>query len=152
MKKVIIISVALLLLAGGGAAAYMFLLKEDAPAATAEGGAEAAPVVEEKDPIYFGLNPEFIINYEHGGSTRYLQMSLQIMAHDQEVIDKVEANMPAVRNTLIMLLSGKDFDVLGTQEGKQTLRADVLAAINETVKFPEASGVKEVYFTAFVMQ
>ena len=109
MKKVIIISVVLLLLVGGGAAAYFLLMKDDAPAA-AEGGAEAAPVIEEKEPIYFALHPEFIINYQHGGSTRYLQMSLQIMAHDQKVIDKVEANMPAVRNTLIMLMSGMDFD------------------------------------------
>ena len=153
MKKVIIISVVLLLLVGGGAAAYVFLLKEEPPAASVEGGeGSAPPVVEEKDPIYFALRPEFVVNYEHKGSTRYLQLSMQIMAHEQSIIDKVEANMPAVRNTLIMLLSAKDFDVLATPEGKEALRAEVLGAVNETVKFPGPDGVKEVYFTAFVMQ
>jgi flagellar basal body-associated protein FliL len=42
--------------------------------------------------------------------------------------------------------------VLATQEGKEALRGEVLGAINDTVKFPGADGVEEVFFTAFVMQ
>lgn len=153
MKKIIIIVVVLLLLIGGGAAAYFLLAKDDAPAGEAGDAAEEVVAVEEeKEPIYFALRPEFVTNYQVQGSTRYLQLSMQVMAHEQDVIDKVELNMPAVRNQLIMLLSAQDFEQLASQEGKETLRSDVRAAINEAVKFSEDEGVKEVFFTAFVMQ
>ena len=74
------------------------------------------------------------------------------MAYDQAVLDKVAANIPAVRNNLIMLFSGEDYDYLTTLEGKENLRQEVLGSINQVVRFKGKSGVKEVFFTGFVMQ
>jgi len=154
MKKIIIIVVALLVLGGGGAAAF-FMLGDDgaaADAAGADGAAAAAPVEEEKDPIYLGLDPAFVANFEHNGSIRYLQLTLQIMSYDQGVIDKVSANMPAVRNNLILLFSSQDYDALATVEGKEGLREQVLVSINDVVKLTDDPKVNEVFFTGFVMQ
>ena len=149
MKKGIIIGVAVLVLAGGGAAGF-FLMKSDAP----EPGAEGVEVVAEpeKDPVYRPMSPAFVINFKNNGTINYLQLSLQVMAYEQEVIDKVDINDPAIRNQLIMLFSGQDYDALGTLEGKEKLRADARVAVNQVLKMEPENGVQEVFFTAFVMQ
>jgi flagellar FliL protein len=159
MKKILIIVAVVVLLAGGGVTAYFLLgAKEEAPAAAGAEGAEgeaaaaAEPAEPEADPIYLGLDPNFVVNFEHKGQIRYLQLSLQIMAYDQAVIDKVQANMPAVRNKLILLFTGQDYEALQTLEGKEALRAEVLTAINESVRLTGSNSVAEVFFTGFVMQ
>lgn len=156
MKKIIIIAVVLLLIAGAGVGAFLFM-KQDSPAAVTDG--EGAEVAESEqaaeplgDPIYLGLDPAFVVNFEHNGSIRYLQLSLQIMAYEEAVLEKVSANMPAVRNKLILLLSGQEFDSLNTLEGKENLRKSVLDAINEVLHLSGDSSVNEVFFTAFVIQ
>lgn len=152
MKKVIIIGVAVLVLAGGGAAGF-FLMKSDAPEPGAEGVEGAEVVAEpEKDPVYRPMSPAFVINFKNNGTINYLQLSLQVMAYEQEVIDKVDVNDPAIRNQLIMLFSGQDYDALGTLEGKEKLRADARVAVNEVLKMEPENGVQDVFFTAFVMQ
>lgn len=151
MKKIIIIVVALLVLGGGGAAAF-FMLGEEEPAVGADGEAVVAPVEEEKDPIYLGLDPAFVANYEVNGTVRYLQVNLQMMSYDQGVVDKVSANIPAVRNRLIMLLSSQDYNALASVEGKEDLREQVLVSINEAVKLEGDTKVDDVFFTGFVMQ
>jgi len=147
-KMGLIIGLVVLLLAGGGGAAF-FLMGGDPPA---EG--EAAEVVPEpeEDPIYVGLSPAFVVNFEHKGRTRYLQIELQAMSFDQEVIDKVQANMPAVRNDLILLFSKQDYDALSTVEGKEALRQSVRESINKASRLRQGQLVEEVYFTGFVMQ
>ena len=155
-KKIIIIAVVVLLLAGGGVAAFLLLGADDsspaAGAAVAEAGEVEQPQEIDADPIYLGLDPTFVVNFDQGGSIRYMQLSLQIMAYEQDVLDKVAANMPAVRNSLILLFSGQDYEYLNTLEGKESLRELVLGSINEVVKFKDGLSVKEVFFTSFVMQ
>ena len=149
MKKKIIIAVVLLLLVGGGAGAY-FMLQAD----SSQPGADAEEVVEpeEEDPIYLPLDPAFVVNFEHNGSIRYLQLSLQAMSYDQAAVDKVAANMPAVRNNLILLFSAQDYESLNTVEGKENLRKAVLDAINQVVRLTGDSVVNDVFFTGFVVQ
>ena len=153
MKKIIIIVVVALLLVGGGVGGYLMLSGEDA--GSEEGAADVAnaePVVVESDPIYLPLDPAFVVNFEQQGNIRYLQLSLQIMSYHEEVVEKVSANIPAVRNSLIMLFSGQDYDQLNTSEGKENLRQLVLQSINGVVKLNGEKKVDDVYFTGFVMQ
>lgn len=151
MKKIIII-VAVVLLLGGGAA--FFLMGDDKEAA--EGGENTATKKEEMevdlDPIYFPLAPAFVVNYEHEGKVRYVQMEMQIMSYQQEAIDKVEANMPAVRNSLIMLFGDQNFEDLLTAKGKENLRKAIKAKIHKVVRLKGDAKVEDVFFTAFVTQ
>lgn len=150
MKKGIIIGVVVALLVGGGVAAF-FLLQDDAPD-PAVAGEEGVVVEPEREPLYRPLSPAFIVNFRVRGAIHYLQLSMQVMAYEQDVIDTVETNDPAIRNQLIMLFSGQDYDALATLEGKEQLRQDVLVAINEVIKMDADNGVQDVFFTAFVMQ
>ena len=107
-------------------------------------------------PHYLTLDPPFIVNFVHRGSLRYLQLSLDLMYHDESVLGEIEAQMPEIRNDLILLFSSQDFDTLSTLEGKEKLRADVLLAVNNAIDIdpanpgPAAGG--EDYITNFVMQ
>ncbi|MEQ8515122.1 MAG: flagellar basal body-associated FliL family protein [Chromatocurvus sp.] len=146
-RKWVILVLVLLLVAGGGAAAWFFL---DADGATTEEGAAAA-VEEEPEPIYLGME-RFTVNFDYQGRIRYVQADMQLMAHSQDIIDKAQKNMPAVRNRLIMLLSDQDFEALRQVEGKEALRADVRDAVNETLKASGDDTIKDVFFTSFVLQ
>lgn len=156
MKKILLV-VGLVLMLGAGAAAAFFLLPLGDSPASAAVAVDGSPATseeqepeEERDALYLPLNPAFVITYERPDGLRYLQLDLQVMSYDQEALDKVVANNPAVRNKLIMLFSAQDFDQLSTIEGKEALRKDALQAIQEAT--PSKKKVDEVFFTGFVMQ
>ncbi len=103
-------------------------------------------------PIYHPLAPPMIVNFSDG-SSGFLQVSLEVMARSQEVIEAVKAHDPAIRNNLLLLFAAQDYDMVATREGKEELRLEVLEEI-QTVLDPylDATSVEEVYFTAFVAQ
>lgn len=107
-------------------------------------------------PLYLALDPPFVVNFEHRGTLHYLQLEMQLMYHEQSILDTIVANMPVVRNDLILLLSNQDFETLITSEGKEQLRDKIVAAVNQVaaVEPDEATGASdgEVYLTHFVMQ
>lgn len=153
MKKIIIIVVALLAV-GGGAAAF-FLMGGDSSEATADAdGAKAEEVVEEeeKDPIYHEVVKDFVATFEDGNGIRYLQLSLQVMSYQQEAIDRVDTNLPAVKNSIIMLISTQNYEDLKTNEGKENLRKEILKSVRKVARLKSDQKVEDVLFTGFVLQ
>lgn len=140
-----------------------------------EEAAASSEAVEEvaKPAIYFPLKT-FTVNYDVNGRQRFLQAELTLMYRDETVLKILELHMPAVRNSLVMLLSRQVFDELQTAEGKEKLRTEALAEIQSiiaketaasaektddeedkdekaTAKPPEPN-IEQVLFTQFVMQ
>ncbi len=126
-------------------------------------------------PLYLPLEPPFVVNFTHRGTLRYLQLSLELMYHNESILQKVTENMPAIRNDLILLFSNQDYETLSTLQGKEELRDKILVAVNNIVSHAELSGAEgehggeaaeampeeqeaeelangEVYITNFVMQ
>jgi flagellar FliL protein len=158
-KLIIITSVAVLLLVGVSVGATLYLaggmsgaeraqMEEDDKAK--EGGEEAKP----KGPAeYVALEPPFVVNFQHEGVIRYLQVSVEAMARDQQVIEDVKHHMPAIRNDLVLLFSSQNYETVSTREGKEKLRAEVLADIRRLLEENTGKpGVEAVYFTSFVIQ
>lgn len=107
------------------------------------------------DPaLYQPLEPPLVINFEaEDGSTRYLQMSVQVMARDQAVIDAVKTHAPAIRNNFLFIIGNRDYGGLATVDGKEKLRAEMLEEVRAILMRNTGSGgVEEIYFTSFVMQ
>jgi len=153
MKKVLIAVATLVVLGGAGAAAWFLWLAEDPPSAdTAVAGAGAVEPEPAGEPIYLALAPEFVVNFEYQGGVRYLQVGLQVMAYEQAVLEKVAANMPAVRSNLILLLSDQDYPALNTVAGKEALRQAIVEAVNAQLKLTGRQRVREAFFTSFVVQ
>jgi flagellar FliL protein len=152
MKKVILIAVAVLLLAGIGVGAMLFL-KEDPPAdeeAAVEATEKPARVAE---PIYQGLDPDFVVAFRDPKTVRFVKLSIEVMARDDDVIEAIKLHMPAIRDRVIILLSSKDEASLLDTNGKEQLRQEVLAATQDVLKENNGdAGVEAVYFTNFVMQ
>jgi flagellar FliL protein len=152
MKKIILVAVGVLLLAGIGVGAMLFL-KEDPPA---EG--EVAEEATEKpsrvaDPIYQGLDPDFVVAFQNPKTVRFVKLSIEVMARDDDVIEAVKLHMPAVRDRIIILLSSKGETSLLNTDGKEQLREELLAAVQDVLKENTGeTGVEAVYFTNFVMQ
>lgn len=63
--------------------------------------------------------------------------------------DRLTTKLPVVNDIIITLLSTKKFDQIYTSEGKETLRQEVIQAVNSRL-----TGYKviQVYFTEFVVQ
>ena len=152
MKKIIIIAVAVLLLAVSGVGAMLFL-KEDP---SAENGAAAESIEKQSkvaDPLYQGLDPDFVVAFQNPKTVRFIKLSIEVMARDDDVIEAVQTHMPAIRDRVIMLLSSKDEASLLDAEGKELLRAELLTAVQAVLQeIIDVPGVEALYFTNFVMQ
>lgn len=147
-KKLIIISAAVILLAviGGGMA---FALKGDGKHAE-EGAAEAAAPHES---IYIDLKPEFVINFvDKKNRSKYLKTELSVATKDPEMEAAVARHLPAIRNSLVLLLSRQIYDDLVPNEGKEKLRAEALAAVQGVLEAQTGKkGIDDLYFSNFVM-
>lgn len=121
--------------------------KEDKAGKKGDKAAAKAP------PIYFPMEPPFVVNFTAPSDVRFMQVTLQVSARDQAVIERVKEHTPAIRNGLVLLFSGQDPAALNTREGKVALLKECLDEINRVLKEQTGStGVENVYFTSFVMQ
>ena len=149
MKNIVLIVVALAVLGGGGAGLYFTGMLDDLLGVTEEGTeGEAEEVAEDLPPLYYQLSP-LVVNFEHNGSLRYLQVTLSLMTRDEDTLEKLRVNTPIIQNSLILLLSSYQLDQLSSADGKEMLRV----RLEDEVKalFPK-SKVESVFFTGFVVQ
>lgn len=167
-KKLFLIiglAVALVAISVGGTIVALKMLSPP-PAATDEKAEEEKEEPVLAPAIYFDMAPNFTINFNVNGRQRYLQAAITLLYRDPALEELLKLHMPAIRNGLVMLLSGKEFEELQTNEGKEKLRAEALDIINNQLKKeqqvlaeqseeeekPEPVVVEQVLFTNFVMQ
>jgi flagellar FliL protein len=143
---------------GGGAAAALLLTGHKAAAtpaiADADASAAAPATAPRAPPIYYKFDPAFVVNFGSEGNTRYLQITVETMSRDPAIVEEIKTNEPAIRNDLVLLFSGQQYDSLVTPEGKDKLRQATLDTIRKTVAADGAKSelVEGVYFTSFVIQ
>jgi len=162
LKLIILIVVGLLIAIGGSVGATWFLMHKSAPAAEAakegehdgaeEGkGPDGKPL--KKEAIYEVLAPAFVVNFNVNGRQRYMQVSVALMARDKDKVDALKAHMPVLRNNLVLLFSGQNFDNLTTPVGKEMLRQLATASVQELAKKEVGdTTVEQVLFTNIVLQ
>ncbi|MDD0843855.1 flagellar basal body-associated protein FliL [Pseudomonas sp. Gutcm_11s] len=156
LKLIILIVVILLLAVGGSVGATLFFLgkdkgaEEEKPAEEAS-SESAAPV--KLPALYEAIAPAFIANYKFQGRQRYMQVSVALMARNQAELDALKVHMPLIRNRLVMLFSGQDFGALMTPVGKEMLRSQATAVVQELAqKETGKTVVEQVLFTNIVLQ
>ena len=57
-----------------------------------------------KAAVYYAIDPPLVVNFEDGSAVRFLQITMEITAHDQKAIDSVQKNIPSIRNNLLLLM------------------------------------------------
>jgi len=104
-------------------------------------------------PIYVELGDVFVVNFIENNQLRYLQVKVDAMTRDPEAAEQVKTHMPLIRNNLVMLFSSLDYQTISTIAGKQKIRDEALAEVQNVMKQETGkTGVEAIYFTSFVMQ
>lgn len=136
---------------------------EDPAAADGEAAdaADAEQADEEGKPksaaTYVELVPAFVVNFQDDKKrARFLKAEISILVKNADSEEALKSNRPAVRNSLVMLLSRQVYDQLMTPEGKEKLRADALvevkAIITKVAGAKHAKHIQDVFFSSLVMQ
>lgn len=152
LKLIVVAALALLLAAGLSAAGTWFFLGKERPA-EAQATSARPQAVSKQPAVYEELMPPFVVNFQAGGRTRYMQASLALMGRDAGQLAELKAHMPALRNQLVMLFSSQDFEALNAPLGLDMLKQKVTATVQQlAMQEVGAPVVEQVLFTNFVMQ
>lgn len=146
-KLVLILALALLTAGGGGGAGWYFLGR------SAEGGEKVAKPAPVKPPVFVPMDA-FTVNLQPDDSTpQYLQVGLTLKVADAGKVETIKAQMPEIRNRVLLLLSSKKASDITTPQGKTALSGDLQREINQPLAAsPHANAVDGVLFTSFVIQ
>jgi flagellar FliL protein len=141
LPMVVIIAVALVLvLAGTG----VFVMKS-------KGGSKSKNEI--KGPTVSLELGEFVVNLADTGQMRYLKTSvvLEVKGEIPAASGKEEGGGtdPKVRDAVIQVLSSRHMADLAGADGKEELKKDIIAGVNERM---ERARVQDVYFSEFTMQ
>lgn len=157
LKLIIILVVLLALLGGGGFVAWKFFLQ---PKPEKEGNHTEETVQEEgghgeekKD----GEVPakqivtldSFVVNLSDPLGRRYLKLTMDVELVDAAAAAALNAALPKVKDTVLLLLSSKSYGEIGTLEQKLALKNEIVERLNQVVG---KAKVENVYFTEFVIQ
>jgi flagellar FliL protein len=104
--------------------------------------------------LYTSLHPPIIVNFKDAaGDPHFMQITMEVMAREQTVINSVREHVAVIRNSLILLYSSAIYEEVTTPDGKQKMLADGLAAIQKVLTDTTGEpGVEAVYFTSLVIQ
>lgn len=102
--------------------------------------------------LYYAIDPPLVVNFEDGAVVRFLQITMEVMAHDEKAIDSVQKNIPLIRNNLLMLMSNRDYQTMMSRDGKEQLRHEALAEVRKVQTQTGAPDVDDLLFTTFVVQ
>ena len=158
-KLLVIAGIVVVLLAGGGGAAAFFMKKGDAHAEAAdadeddgEHDAKAAKKKKKKKadgaPVFVTLEP-FTVNLADTETDRLAQVAVVFEAGDKKIDEAIKAQMPAVRNAILLLLSSKTGRELLTLEGKEKLAAQIAETVNKRL---DDGAIEAVHFSQFIVQ
>ncbi len=164
----IIIAVMLfLVLAGGSVGAYLLLNEDDAVISDANQAKQSqsvkeAPVTKKTtttsssqrktDYAHIGkmypLDP-FIVNLFSENGSRYLKTAINLELGNEELGVELDSKKPLIRDIIIKALSAKSYEEISTIQGKENLKDEIVANINEVL---EDGKINNVFFTNFVIQ
>jgi len=150
MKIALIIVAALLLLGAGVFAGVKFLSPQTATTVKQEEAAGKELELEEKGSDEIQVYPleTFIVNLDGEGGRRYLKVKMTLEV-DARIKGKLDDQLHKIRDSILILLSGKTFEDIRGSEGKYGLREEIKGRIGRIVG---RSFVKEVYLEEFVVQ
>ena len=157
MKLVIVMIIGAILLVAVSMGGVFFLMKNMGMGGGGGGdhGAQEAHDVSEEPPIYFPLEPAFVVNFKDRGRTRFLQVSMQVMTRDVLIVTAMETHMPLIRNNILLVLSNQDAETLHSSDGKEKIRQEALEELKNILMKEmdlEEVNVEGLYFTSFVTQ
>lgn len=163
MKRTIILGIAAVLIVVGSIAGTLFALgrlpgQTPAPPPAAADAAVPAPAAASSPKpsstaIYVSMDPAFTLSFQDSETAQFLQFNLDVAVQERGAEEAIKVHGPAIRNGLVMLLSGQKAQELQSREGKERLRTQIRDEIRDTLtRLTGKPSVSEVFFTSFLMQ
>ncbi len=119
-----------------------------APASGGHGAAPAAGAAAGPSANIFALDP-FIVNIYDGQELRYLKVKIELEMVTPAVKAELDGKLAPIRDSVLILLSAKTLQDVQDVQGKNTLKDEILGAINKSIP---PGKISKVYFTDFVVQ
>lgn len=119
------------------------------PLATfAEDGVPVGPQIQ-----YIYFEPAFVVNYGSTGRIKYLRTDVALKVSSTQAAGMVAHHKPYLRNSLVMLFSAQEPEIMNSSEGREELRMIALREIRAVMsKLEGYPSVDDVYFNNFVVQ
>lgn len=83
---------------------------------------------------YIAIKPHLVVNYGGPGRVKYIKAELSLRTEDAHSAQEVSHHMPLIRDTLIMLISSVTDEQMASADGKEKMRVEALAKINEALE------------------
>lgn len=152
LKLLIILIIFLLILGGAGFAVWKFVLGGSFGGSGDEAAGEQK-VVQKEEPLpesgHIVTLPAFLVNLSDPLGRRYIKATFEIELPDEKAVERLNSQMPRVRDSIIMLLSSKAYADIATPESKILLKTEVADRLNLILRGPK---VMQVYITDMVIQ
>ena len=92
---------------------------------------------------------KFIVNLLSDSGGRYLKISMNFELNTEELSAELDQKQPLIRDIVIRTLSGKTYEEISTIRGKENLKDEIVAKINQVLTNGQ---VNNIFFTDFVIQ
>jgi flagellar FliL protein len=89
------------------------------------------------------------VNLADGPDIKYLKLTVKLELDRAEAVEELKNRTPALRDSILILLSSKESTALRTAQGKLQLRDEIVQRVNGLLPRPS---VKTAYFLEFVLQ
>lgn len=133
--------IVLLTLIGAGAGGWL-------PQEAAAASPAPKPPQDADDQLMVRLEP-FLVNLADPSGKRYLKATFVLEVSSPQAVDEAKKKIAQIRDSVLLVLTGKTFDDIRSLEGKTLLRDEILKEINRILDQGKA---KKVYFSEFVAQ
>jgi flagellar FliL protein len=91
----------------------------------------------------------FLVNLADPGGKRYLKVSMKLELNNAKVAEELTEKNFQLRDTVLLLLSSKEYDEVSGYSGKMSLKQEIMGQLNRAI---QSGQIKEVYFTEFLVQ
>jgi len=90
---------------------------------------------------------QFLVNLADG--RRFIKVNIVLEVSNDKVVAELTERQPQIRDAIITILRGKDYNQINSNEGVRKLRTEIMNKINQNLI---KGKVTNVFFTDFVVQ
>jgi len=153
VKKPLVIVGGLILFMTCGVVAIFFLAPELIPDSIDVFGLKPQSEEAKKPPkdmkgYLYTMDP-FVVNLANPDLPRYLKVKIELESQESKPNEEFDKRQPQIRDTILLILTGKTSKEISDSEGKTRLKQEILLKVNQSLRGVK---IKAIYFTEFVVQ
>lgn len=124
-SKKLVLMLLVLVLVLAAAAGWLYMSKQRAASFDADEDEAVSKAGPAEAPTYLPMD-NMVVNLADPGGEKVAQIGVTLELSDAHATDRVKQYMPAIRSSVLMLVSQRTSEELLQREGKEKLAADIL--------------------------